>query len=86
MYYVTTSGGRIYKPFGFEYIQGIFSYFFRTDDVELICAQNLDVVDDPQRMLQDAMNEIDRRFNMMKILLVSDSHRFWIICLVSLKI
>lgn len=62
VYYVTTSGGRIYKPFGFEYIQGIFSYFFRTDDVQLICAQNLDVVDDPQRMLQDAMNEIDRRF------------------------
>ena len=62
VYYVTTSGGRVYKPFGFEYIQGVFSYFFKTEDVELICAQNLDVVEDPQQILQDAMHEIDRRF------------------------
>ena len=40
----------------------VFSYFFKTEDVQLICAQNLDVVEDPQQILQDAMDEIDRRF------------------------
>lgn len=62
VYYVTTSGGAIYKPFGFEYIQGVFSYFFKTSNVQLVCAQNLDVAEDPQQILQNTMDEIDRRF------------------------
>ncbi len=62
VYYVTTSGGTIYKQFGYEYIQGVFSYFFKTEDVMLICAQNLDVMQDPQKIIQDTMDEIDRRF------------------------
>lgn len=60
LYYVTTSGGKIFnEEYGFGYIKSLCNNFYGIKDVSFIKAENLDVVgSDVESILKDAEEEI----------------------------
>lgn len=60
LYYVTTAGGPYEPEYSYGYIKKLALNRFGIKDVELIFAENLDLVgNDPDEILQAAINEID---------------------------
>lgn len=66
--YLTTAGGYIGgNNFGFEYIKGVFSTLFGIDEFYFFSAEGLDIFgNDPQKLLADAVKEIDGHFDCQK--------------------
>ena len=57
--YVTTSGGPIFKNFGYEYVSTIAKTFFNIEDTAFISAQGLDIHGaDVEKILSEAKNDI----------------------------
>ena len=53
--YITTSGGKIYKNLGFEYVKTISETFFSIPDIALIKAEGLDIKDaDEEKIIAEA--------------------------------
>jgi FMN-dependent NADH-azoreductase len=59
--YITTAGGyTIGKNYGFEYAQGLFSFLFGINRMDLIMAEGLDIEGaDIEGLLKDAMNRAE---------------------------
>lgn len=63
LYYVTTSGGPHFPEYGYNYVKALAQMQFGIPETELICAENLDLVDvDPDQIMEDAIRSLEDRF------------------------
>ena len=65
LYYVTTAGGPIFNAeYGFGYIRELAQTFYGIPEVEMIKAENLDIIGaDVEGILQEAEESIDKLFS-----------------------
>ena len=64
LYYVTTAGGEYFpEEYGFGYVKELATAFYQIPHIEQFYAKGLDIIGhDPEQIMQDAFDEIDRRF------------------------
>ena len=65
LYYVTTAGGPIFNAeYGFGYIRELAQTFYGIPDVEMIKAENLDIIGaDVEGILREAEDSVDKLFS-----------------------
>lgn len=62
-YYVATAGGTYDPRFSYDYVKTVFSLFFGIEDVELIIADRLDLIDtNTESILCRTEHQIDEKF------------------------
>lgn len=59
VYYVSTSGGRFVRDYGFGYVRALFRDFLGVPEVRLVYAENLDVVgNDPDTIVEKTIDTL----------------------------